>query len=100
MACRALARGVAIAAFGAIAIAAVGLAVLPPKYKGTTVILIDPRQPRVTNSEAVLSGMDPTQPPLKAKVELIDPPSWRRKSESEAANLAAGPEFNSPSALD
>src|SRR4051812_35786496 len=51
------ARLIALAAAGAIAITAAALAVLPPKYKGTTVLLIDPRQPRVTNTEAVLSGI-------------------------------------------
>ena len=37
-----------------VAMAAGVLAILPPKYKATTVVLVDPRQPRVTAAEAVL----------------------------------------------
>ena len=32
------------------------LVFLPPRYKATTVVLVDPRQPRVTNTEAGISG--------------------------------------------
>ena len=50
---------------GAGVVLAIGLL----KYKAVTVVLVDPRQPRVTASEAVLSG-------LWART----PPRWRARS--------------------
>ena len=93
------ARLIALVAVGAIAITAAGLAVLPPKYKGTTVLLIDPRQPRVTNSEAVLSGIGSDAAAVESQVELIESSELAKKV-IVTANLAADPEFNSPSVLD
>src|SRR5438034_10417450 len=34
-----------------------GLTIVPAKFKATTILLLDPREPRVTGSEAVLSGI-------------------------------------------
>jgi succinoglycan biosynthesis transport protein ExoP len=92
------ARLIALAAIGAMAITAVGLAALPPKYKGTTVILIDPRQARVTNSEQVLSGIGNDAAAVESQVELIESSELTKKVIA-TANLAADPEFNSPSAF-
>ena len=51
--------------------AGVVLAILPPKYKAVTVVLVDPRQPRVTASEAVLSGIGADAAAVESQVELI-----------------------------
>src|SRR5262245_20424408 len=51
--------------------AGAALMVLPPKYKAITVVLVDPRQPRVTASEAVLSGIGADAAAVESQVELI-----------------------------
>ena len=51
------ARLIGAVTLGTIVLAGAALAILPPKYTATTIVLIDPRQPRVTTSEAVLSGI-------------------------------------------
>ena len=66
------ARMIALVALGAMAITAAGLALLPPKFKGTTVLLIDPRQPRVTTSEQVLAGIGSDAAAVESQVELIE----------------------------
>src|SRR5437764_7495745 len=62
-----------IAAIAAITVVTAGAAllVLPPKYKAITIVLVDPRQPRVTASEAVLSGIGSDAAAVESQVELI-----------------------------
>ena len=36
---------------------AAALVIIPPRYSATAVVLVDPRQPRVTSTESVLSGI-------------------------------------------
>jgi succinoglycan biosynthesis transport protein ExoP len=93
------ARFIAVMAFGLMAITAAGLVMVPPQYKGTTVILIDPRQPRVTNSEAVLSGIGSDAAAVESQVELIESSDLAKKVIA-STNLAADPEFNSKSSFE
>jgi capsular exopolysaccharide synthesis family protein len=93
------ARLIALVAIGAMAVTAAGLALLPPKYKGTTVLLIDPRQPRVTTSEQVLSGIGSDAAAVESQVELIESSELARKVIAKE-KLATDPDFNAPSMLD
>ena len=45
---------VVAAAVVTVMIAGIVAIVVPPKYKATTIVLVDPRQPRVTNTEGHL----------------------------------------------
>jgi exopolysaccharide transport family protein len=92
-------RLIALVVLATVAIAATGLALVPPKYKGTTVILIDPRQPRVTNSEAVLAGIGADAAAVESQVELIESSELAKKVIA-ATNLAADPEFNAQSVFE
>src|SRR5947207_2969493 len=62
-----------IAMLVAVTVVAAGaaLVVLPPKYNAITIVLVDPRQPRVTASEAVLSGIGADAAAVESQVELI-----------------------------
>ena len=93
------ARMIALVALGAMAITAAGLALLPPKFKGTTVLLIDPRQPRVTTSEQVLAGIGSDAAAVESQVELIESSELAKKVIAKE-NLASDPEFSSPSMID
>src|SRR5262245_3487679 len=53
--------------------------VMPPKYKATTIVLVDPRQPRVTNTEAVISGIGSDAAAVESQVELIESSSLAKK---------------------
>ena len=93
------ARMIALVALGAMAITAAGLALLPLKFKGTTVLLIDPRQPRVTTSEQVLAGIGSDAAAVESQVELIESSELAKKVIAKE-NLASDPEFSSPSMID
>jgi polysaccharide biosynthesis transport protein len=93
------ARLVAVVALGTVLLTAAVLTVLSPKYKATTVILVDPRQPRVTNSEAVLSGIGADAAAVESQVELIQSSALARKVIIKLG-LAADPEFASASMLE
>ena len=73
--------------------------VLPPKYKATTVVLVDPRQPRVTNTEAVISGIGSDAAAVESQVELIESSSLARKVIARL-KLDQDPDFVLPSTLD
>src|SRR5262249_57031237 len=60
----------AIGGAGLIAPAA-GLVIIPPGYSATAVVLVDPRQPRVTSSESVLSGIGSDAAAVESQVDLI-----------------------------
>src|ERR1043166_5452291 len=74
-------RAPLIAALTAATVVAAGIAtvVLPPKYKGTTIVLVDPRQPRVTNTEAVLAGIGADAAAVESQVELIESSSLAKR---------------------
>src|ERR1041384_3893074 len=52
-------------------VAGAALLIFPAKYKAVTIVLVDPRQPRVTSSEAVLSGIGSDAAAVESQVELI-----------------------------
>ena len=83
----------------AVAIAGAALIILPPKYKAVTVVLVDPRQPRVTASEAVLAGIGADAAAVESQVELIQS-SALAKRVIEKLGLDKDPEFAAPSLLD
>lgn len=64
-----------------------------PKYTATANVMIDPRQEKVTNSEAVLSGLPPDTAVVDTEVEVL---KSRQLAERvvKALNLEADPEFN------
>jgi polysaccharide biosynthesis transport protein len=93
------ARLIAVVALGVVAVAAATLAIVPPKYKGTTILLVDPRQPRVTNSEAVLAGIGADAAAVESQVELIQSSALARKVIAKL-DLASDPEFTSASVTE
>jgi capsular exopolysaccharide synthesis family protein len=92
-------KWVAALAILAVAITAGALALVPPKYKATTIVLLDPRQPRVTNSEAVLSGIGSDAAAVESQVELIQSSALAEKVIA-ALNLSTDPEFIAPTLAD
>jgi capsular exopolysaccharide synthesis family protein len=84
--------------FSAVAVAIVLAAALltfqaTPKYTATANVMIDPRQEKVTNSEAVLSGLPPDTTVVDTEVEVL---KSRQLAERvvKSLNLEADPEFN------
>jgi uncharacterized protein involved in exopolysaccharide biosynthesis/Mrp family chromosome partitioning ATPase len=92
-------RWIVAAVVLAVALTGAGLAIVPPKYRATTIVLLDPRQPRVTNSEAVLSGIGSDAAAVESQVELIQSSALAEKVIA-ALNLSADPEFVAPSLMD
>ena len=70
--------------------AGVVLAILPPKYKAVTVVLVDPRQPRVTASEAVLSGIGADAAAVESQVELIQSSALARRVIASLRSTGSG----------
>jgi len=67
-------RGIRLigAIVGAVLIATTAaLVIIPPRYSATAVVLVDPRQPRVTSSESVLSGIGSDAAAVESQVDLI-----------------------------
>ncbi len=93
------ARLIALIALATVALAAGALLVLPPKYKATTVVLVDPRQPQITNTQAVLTGIGADAAAVESQVELIESSALARKV-IELLKLAEDPEFATPSLMD
>src|SRR5260370_27330091 len=50
---------------------AAALLVIPPRYSATATIIVDPRHPRVTASESVLSGIRSDAAAVESQVHLI-----------------------------
>ncbi len=92
-------RLIATVTLATVIVAAAVLVLLPPKYKATTVVLIDPRQPRVTNSEAVLSGIGSDAAAVESQVELIESSALAKKVIA-SLDLANDPEINSASMIE
>src|SRR3954471_468369 len=90
------ARMITIVTVMTVVAAGMGLLVLPAKFKATTVVLVDPRQPRVTASEAVLSGIGQDAAAVESQVELIQS-SALAKRVIEKLGLDQDPEFSAPS---
>ena len=79
-------------------VAGLALLVILPRYKATTVVLVDPRQQRVTNSEVVISGIGADAAAVESQVELIESSALARKV-IERLKLDQDPDFG-PSLLD
>lgn len=93
------ARLIALTALAVVAIAAALLIALPPKYKATAVVLLDPRETRVTASESVLSGIGNDAAAVESQVEVVQSPVLARRVIDEL-QLANDPEFASPPLLE
>src|SRR5580704_10032829 len=63
---------IASVTLAAVAATACALVVLAPKYNATTVVLVDPRQPQITNTQAVLPGIGADAAAVESQVELIE----------------------------
>jgi polysaccharide biosynthesis transport protein len=94
-------RAPLIGLFALAMVAAAGLALfaLPPKYKATTIVLVDPRQPRVTQTEAVIAGIGADVAAVESQVELIESSALARRVIARLS-LDKDPEFVTPSLLD
>jgi polysaccharide biosynthesis transport protein len=92
------ARLIAIVALATVALTVAAVVILPAKYKATTIVLVDPRQPRVTNSEAVLSNIGSDAAAVESQVELIQSSALAKKVIAKL-NLAEDPDFASTSIL-
>jgi capsular exopolysaccharide synthesis family protein len=86
-------------ALATVFVVALALLVLPPKYRATTVVLVDPRQPNVTNTQAVLTGIGADTAAVESQVELIESSALARRV-IDRLDLAADPDFASPSLID
>ena len=93
------ARLIVMIVAGTVAVAAAALLILPAKYKAVTVVLVDPRQPRVTASETVLSGIGADAAAVESQVELIQS-SALAKRVIASLKLDKDPEFVTPSLMD
>jgi uncharacterized protein involved in exopolysaccharide biosynthesis len=65
------ARLIGLVMLATVALTICALVILPPKYKATTIVLVDPRQPHVTDTQAVLSGIGADAAAVESQVELI-----------------------------
>src|SRR5215468_7894844 len=90
---------IAVVTGATVLLAAAGTVIVPAKYKATTIVLVDPRQPRVTSSEAVISGIGADAAAVESQVEIIES-SPLAKRVIARLNLADDPGFASLSLLD
>jgi succinoglycan biosynthesis transport protein ExoP len=93
------ARLVATVAASVLLLAGIALLVIPPKYKAVTVVLVDPRQPRVTASEAVLSGIGADAAAVESQVELIQSSPIAKRVIAKLG-LDKDPEFTKPGPME
>src|SRR5205085_8731045 len=89
------ARLIAVVAASVLLLAGLALLAIPPKYKAVTVVLVDPRQPRVTASEAVLSGIGADAAAVESQVELIQSSPIAKRVISKL-DLDKDPDFINP----
>jgi succinoglycan biosynthesis transport protein ExoP len=92
LALRRHARLIAAAMVLALLATAVALLVIAPRYSATTILLVDPRQPRVTSSESVLAGIGADAAAVESQVDLITSPALARRV-IEQLKLQDDPEF-------
>src|SRR6185503_7273004 len=50
----------------------IAVLLIPPNYRATSVVIVDPRQPRVATTEAVLSGIGSDAAAVESQVEIIE----------------------------
>jgi polysaccharide biosynthesis transport protein len=90
---------VGVVTLATVLVAGIALVVIPPRYKATTVVLVDPRQQRVTNSEVVISGIGADAAAVESQVELIESSALARKV-IERLKLTQDPDFAKISVLE
>jgi succinoglycan biosynthesis transport protein ExoP len=90
---------IGVVTLATVLVAGIALVVIPPRYKATTVVLVDPRQQRVTNSEVVISGIGADAAAVESQVELIESSALARKV-IERLKLAQDPDFANVSVLE
>jgi succinoglycan biosynthesis transport protein ExoP len=90
---------IGVVTLATVLVAGIALVVIPPRYKATTVVLVDPRQQRVTNSEAVISGIGADAAAVESQVELIESSALARNV-IEQLKLAQDPGFAKISVLE
>src|SRR5215470_10209186 len=90
---------IAVVTGATVLLAVAGTVIMPAKYKATTIVLVDPRQPRVTNSEAVISGIGSDAAAVESQVELIESSSLAGKVVAKL-NLDQDSEFAGASLLE
>ncbi len=93
------AKLIAVVALATLMVAAAALSIVPAKYRAMTIVLVDPRQPRVTNTEAVMGGIGADAAAVESQVEIIESSALARKV-IERLNLAADPDIASSSLVE
>ncbi len=66
---------------------------LPPRYTGTTQVLIDPRQNKILDLETVFAGITPGAAEVESQVQVIHSQALLERL-VDKLNLAQDPEFN------
>lgn len=72
------------------------LLLITPKFTATSVLIVDPRQQKVLQAEAVLTGIGSDAAAVESQVEVIQSTSLARQV-VEQLRLADDPEFTRPS---
>ena len=83
----------------ALVLAAALIALLPSKYTATAVVLLDPRETRVTASESVISGIGSDAAAVESQVEVFQSPVLARRV-IEQLKLDEDPQFTAPGLLE
>ncbi|MGA2125950.1 MAG: polysaccharide biosynthesis tyrosine autokinase [Xanthobacteraceae bacterium] len=77
---------------GTLAVLAIALALIPPRYTATAILLVDPRQQRVTSAESVLPGIGDDVTAVESQVDLITSPALSERVIGQL-KLQDDPEF-------
>ncbi len=83
----------------ALILAGAAIVVLPQQFTATAILLVDPRQQRVIQSEAVLPGIGNDAAAVESQVEVIESTALARKVITEL-HLDQDREFVGPSPFD
>ncbi len=76
-----------------------GLVLVTPRFTATSILIVDPRQQRVLQTEAVLSGIGADAAAIESQVEVIQSTTLAR-SVIDGLGLAQDPEFTRPSTVE
>ncbi len=79
--------------FGTMALAIAYISIVPPEYTAKAIILVDPRQQRVIQSEDVLAGIGSDPAAIESQVELLKAAAVSPEILSKYA-IYVDPEFN------
>jgi len=84
---------------GAATLALILTVLFPAKYTATAIVLLDPREARVTDTREVLPGIGSDASAVESQVELVRSPVLARKVIDELG-LSSDPDFASDSIFD